>query len=80
VDNEPTPDEIYRGRKQSPSDEAFGFEIEENFQHFNGRARAEKENADAETLETCIVVGTEMPGKVIEAMPSALVGTAAGVA
>ena len=45
---------------------------------FNARTRTEKENADCERLPHCIVIGTEMPGKVIQTMPSALGGTAAG--
>ncbi len=45
---------------------------------FNARTLSEKENADCEGLPNCIVVGTEMPGKVIQTMPSALGGVAAG--
>ncbi len=45
---------------------------------FNAKNRSEKENADCEALPHCIVIGTEMPGKVIQTMPSALGGTAAG--
>ena len=45
---------------------------------FNARTRSEKDNVDIEGLEHCVVVGTEMPGKVIQTMPSALAGTAAG--
>ncbi|MCY4066022.1 MAG: reductive dehalogenase [Rhodospirillaceae bacterium] len=45
---------------------------------FNAKTRTEKENADCAGLPHCIVVGTEMPGKVIQTMPSALGGTAAG--
>ena len=45
---------------------------------FNARTLSEKENVDCEGLPNCIVVGTEMPGKVIQTMPSALGGVAAG--
>lgn len=45
---------------------------------FNAKTRTEKDNADCEALPHCIVIGTEMPGKVIQTMPSALGGTAAG--
>jgi reductive dehalogenase len=45
---------------------------------FSGKSRTEKENVDCSGLPHCIVVGTEMPGKVIQTMPSALAGTAAG--
>ena len=45
---------------------------------FNAKSLSEKENADCEALPHCIVIGTEMPGKVIQTMPSALGGTAAG--
>ncbi len=45
---------------------------------FNARTLSEKDNADCEALPHCIVIGTEMPGKVIQTMPSALGGTAAG--
>ena len=46
--------------------------------HFKTRTRTEKENVDCSALPNCVVVGTEMPGKVIQTMPSALGGTAAG--
>ena len=45
---------------------------------FNARTLSEKENVECEDLPHCIVIGTEMPGKVIQTMPSALGGTAAG--
>lgn len=45
---------------------------------FNARTLSEKDGVDVDGLDTCIVVGTEMPGKVIQTMPSALAGTAAG--
>ncbi len=45
---------------------------------FNAKTRSEKENADCSELPNCIVIGTEMPGKVIQTFPSALAGTAAG--
>lgn len=45
---------------------------------FNARTLSEKENENCEDLPNCVVIGTEMPGKVIQTMPSALGGTAAG--
>lgn len=45
---------------------------------FSTRTLSEKDNVDVTGLENCIVIGTEMPGKVIQTMPSALAGTAAG--
>ncbi len=45
---------------------------------FNAKTMSEKENVDYQDLPTCIVIGIEMPGKVIQTMPSALAGTAAG--
>ncbi|HUT51691.1 MAG TPA: reductive dehalogenase [Alphaproteobacteria bacterium] len=45
---------------------------------FTGKTLSEKENVDCSELPNCVVVGTEMPGKVIQTMPSALGGTAAG--
>ena len=45
---------------------------------FSAKTMSEKENVNCEDLPTCIVVGIEMPGKVIQTMPSALGGTAAG--
>ncbi|MCZ6858845.1 MAG: reductive dehalogenase [Alphaproteobacteria bacterium] len=45
---------------------------------FSAKSRSEKENADCSELPNCIVIGTEMPGKVIQTFPSALAGTAAG--
>ena len=44
----------------------------------NAKTMSEKENVDCQDLPTCIVIGIEMPGKVIQTMPSALAGTAAG--
>ena len=46
---------------------------------FSAKTLSEKDNVDCESLPTCIVVGIEMPGKVIQTMPSALAGTAAGL-
>jgi epoxyqueuosine reductase len=45
---------------------------------FNARTMTEKDNVDCSELPHCIVIGTEMPGKVIQTMPSALGGVAAG--
>lgn len=45
---------------------------------FNAKTLSEKESVDVDGLDNCIVIGTEMPGKVIQTMPSALAGTASG--
>jgi epoxyqueuosine reductase len=45
---------------------------------FNAKTMAEKDLTDVSELPHCIVIGTEMPGKVIQTFPSALAGAAAG--